>query len=199
MPNERTPFGGHIGDREAIVHGQRGDPVAREFDGGVEDLVLVERAAERDDHVLPGDAGREPSSQLDFDDAGHLPPGRAGGPYGRRVSPDDGRADAPHAAVHVAVAVGRDGEGVRKGVAFLDEDLMADPTTGGVEIDSLRARKGLDLGVFVQVLGRFVLDVVVERENRLPGRLDLPRSNRFEPKKKRKEGRKKSAHQTLQH
>jgi hypothetical protein len=67
------------------------------------------------------------------------------------------------------VAVGRDGEGIWKGIAFFDENLMADPTAGGVKIDSLRASESLDVGIFGQVLGRFVLNVVVECENRLPG------------------------------
>jgi hypothetical protein len=51
------------------------------------------------------------------------------------------------------VAVGRDGEGIWKGIAFFDKYLMADSTASGVKIDSLRARKSLNLGIFVQILG----------------------------------------------
>jgi hypothetical protein len=89
------------------------------------------------------------------------------------------------------VAVRRDSEVVRKRITFFDKDLMADSTASGVKIDSLRARKSFDVGIFGQILGRFILNVVVERENRLPGRLDLRRSDRLEPEKKKKEERKK--------
>jgi hypothetical protein len=88
------------------------------------------------------------------------------------------------------VAVRRDREGIRKRITFFDKDLMADSATGGVKIDSLCARKSLDVGIFGQILGRFVLNVVVEGKNRLPGRLDLRRSDRFEPKKKKEEKKK---------
>ena len=153
VPNERTPFSSHIGYREAIVDRQCGDTIARKFDSGIENLVLVKRAAQRDYHVLPGDTSDELSSQLDFDDTGHLPPGSPSRPYGRRVSSDDRRADAPHAPVHIAVAVRRDREGMWKRIAFFDKDLMADSTTSGVKIDSLRARKRFDVGIFGQILG----------------------------------------------
>jgi hypothetical protein len=61
---------------------------------------------------------------------------------------------------------------------------MAYSAAGGVKIDALRARESFDVGIFGQILGRFILNVVVECENRLPGRLYLRRSDRFEPKKK---------------
>jgi hypothetical protein len=89
------------------------------------------------------------------------------------------------------VAVRRDSEVVRKRITFFDKDLMADSTASGVKIDSLRARKSFDVGIFGQILGRFILNVVVERENRLPGRLDLRRSDRLEPEKKKKKKEKK--------
>ena len=84
------------------------------------------------------------------------------------------------------MAVGRDRECIWKGIAFLDEDLVADPAASGVKIDSLRARKSLNVGILGQILSRFILHVVVECEDRLPGRLDLRRSDRFEPNKKKK-------------
>ena len=46
---------------------------------------------------------------------------------------------------------------------------MANPTAGREKINSMRARKSLDISVLGQVLGRLVLNVVVEGEDRLPG------------------------------
>ena len=137
VSDERTPLSSHISNREAVVDGQTGDPIAREFDRGIEHLVLVKRAAQRDDHVLPGDASGQPAPELDLDHTGHLPPGGASGPYGRRVRSNDRRADTPNAAIHVAVAVGRDREGVWERITFFDEDLVADPTASGVKIDAM--------------------------------------------------------------
>jgi hypothetical protein len=51
------------------------------------------------------------------------------------------------------VAVRRDREGIWKRITFFDKDLMADSTASGVKIDSLRARKSLDVGIFSQILG----------------------------------------------
>ena len=65
------------------------------------------------------------------------------------------------------MAVRCDGERVRKGIAFLDEDLVPDSAAGGVEVDAVLAGEHLDACVLSEVLLRLVLDVVVEGEHRL--------------------------------
>ncbi len=40
-PCQRTPFGGHVGDREPFVHGQAGHPRSGELHHRVQDLALV--------------------------------------------------------------------------------------------------------------------------------------------------------------
>jgi len=63
--------------------------------------------------------------------------------------------------------VGRHNERARQDVAVRHHDLMADAGAGRVEVDALLSGEGLDLAVLGQVGLRLVLNVVVERENRL--------------------------------
>jgi hypothetical protein len=58
---------------------------------------------------------------------------------------------------------------VRESIAFFNEDLMTYAAAGRIKVYSLRPRKGLDISIFGQILGGFVLNVVVEREDRLAG------------------------------
>ena len=60
-------------------------------------------------------------------------------------------------------------ERVREGVTLLYEDLVANATTGGVEVDAMLPREGFNSSVLGQVLRRLVLNVVVEGENQLLG------------------------------
>jgi hypothetical protein len=54
---QRAPLRRHVGDGHALVHRHRGEPIAVELDGVVEDFILIEQPAQRDDHVLADDAG----------------------------------------------------------------------------------------------------------------------------------------------
>src|SRR5262249_5097032 len=96
-----APFGGHAGEGHALVDGQAGDPLTAELNGVVEDLVVVEQAAEGDDDVLADHAGAEAASEDDLGDGGDLPPGDAGGPDAGRVGSDDGGAEGGEGAIEV--------------------------------------------------------------------------------------------------
>ena len=79
------------------------------------------------------------------------------------------------------MTVARDRHDSRKRVALLNHDLVADSSSSGVEVDPVGARERLDARVLGEVGGRAVLDVVVEREDRLTGVGDLGGANRLEP------------------
>ena len=142
-----------------------GYPVASKFYGGVQNLVLVERAAESDDNVLSCYAVGQVTAKLDLDHARDLPPCFSGGPQSCSVCAHYGCANTADASVHVAVAIARDGESVGKCIALFYEDLVSNAPARRVKIDAMGARKGFDVCVFRQVFGRLVLDVVVEGEH----------------------------------
>jgi hypothetical protein len=169
---EGAPLGGHVGDGEAVVHGEAGDTVADELDGVVEDLVLVEQAAEGDDDILADDAGPEAAGECAAGDGWHLPPGLSCGPEAGGVGADDWGAEGGDGAVHVGVRVGADDHRAGDGVALLDHDLVGDAGAGGVEVDLVLEGELLDLGVLGEVLGGVVLDVVVDGEDGLGGVVD---------------------------
>jgi hypothetical protein len=58
---------------------------------------------------------------------------------------------------------------MRKGVTFFHEDLMTDATASGVKVDSMCPRERFNVRIFSQILGRFVLNVVIKGENGLCG------------------------------
>lgn len=70
------------------------------------------------------------------------------------------------------MTVTSDSEGVGKGVALFDEDLVADAATGGIEVNGMSAGESLYGSILGEVLGRLVLDIVVEGEYKLPGIVD---------------------------
>ena len=114
MPYKCTPLH-YCSNRQPVIDRQCSDAVAREFDSRIEHLVLVGRAAQRDDEG-PSPAVRLPrSSTLTM--RGTLPPRCASGPECRSVRSDDWRPDAPNASIHVPVAVRRDREGITEGNA----------------------------------------------------------------------------------
>jgi hypothetical protein len=68
-----------------------------------------------------------------------------------------------------------------KGIALLNHDLVSDTSPGGVKVDPIRMGESFDLGIFLQVLGRLVLDVVVEREDWLTRVVNFAGTDRLEP------------------
>ena len=127
----------------------------------VEDLVLVEEAAERDDDVLTGDVLWELALELYAGHWGNLPPGLAGGPDGGGVCTHDGGTEGTNTTVGVGVRVRRNGEVQWEGVSLLDHDLVADTPSGGVEVDAVLLGEVFDVPVLGEVLLGLVLDVVV--------------------------------------
>lgn len=99
----------------------------------------------------------------------------------RADSPNDGGSHASHTSVHVGMTVTRDGHDSREGVTLLNHDLMPNSPSGGVEVDTMGPRKGLDARVLGEVRRGTVLHVVVEGEDRLTRVRDLGRSNGLEP------------------
>lgn len=53
---------------------------------------------------------------------------------------------------------------------------MANSSTSGIEVDPMGARKLLYRGIFLEIFGSLVLNVVVESEYGLRGLKDLGRS-----------------------
>ncbi len=53
---QRAPLGGHVGDGHAGIHGKVCHSITHEFNGVIENLVSVEKSAQRDDDILAGNA-----------------------------------------------------------------------------------------------------------------------------------------------
>ena len=175
QPAQGTPLGSHICDCEAVVdrdaaHGLLG---AGELDGVVEDLVVVKQAAQGNDHVLSRHPRGQNTGQGDFGNGRNLPPRPAGSPDGHGICPHHGRAQAAHAAVHVAVRVGGDCDCARPGVALLNHDLVANTPASGVEVDAVLLCKLLDLPVLLEVRLALVLHIVIQGHDDLPVVVDL--------------------------
>ena len=134
---------------------------------------MVEEAAQRDDDVLADDAGLEAAVKLHPGHRRHLPPRPARRPDARGVRAHDRRPECVGGAVQVRVRVAAHHQAARRDVALLDHHLVADPRAGRVEVDPVLARKRLDLGVLAEVLGRGVLNVVVDGKDRLARVMDL--------------------------
>eukprot|EP00966_Prymnesium_polylepis_P106309 2462400-Prymnesium_polylepis.1 len=127
-------------------------------------------AAQHDDQVLARRALRQRPVQLDSRRRRHLPPSLAGRPDRRGVRPDDRRAEAAQAAVHVGVAVGGDDHRVGQHVALLDEHLVADASAGRVVVNPVRSGERRDGAVLVHVGLASILYVVVHRKYQLARR-----------------------------
>lgn len=115
-----APFGGHVGNGQAVVdrdacHGLFG---AGEFDGMVQNLVLVEETAQSDDHVLTRDTWGKDTSQGDLGDRRYLPPSAAGSVDAGCICSNNRGAETGYTPVHVRMTVARDGEGSGPGVSY---------------------------------------------------------------------------------
>ncbi len=171
-----APLGGHVGDGETGLHGERRHPGAGEFHRVVENLVVGVEPAKGHDQVLARNPGPQFPAKLHPGHRRHLPPGFAGGPQSRRVGADHGGAQRSDAAVHVRVGIRSHDQGAGPGVTLLDHHLVADSPPGRVKVDSVEACEGLDGGVLGLVFLGEVLDVVVESEDRLPWVVDAGRA-----------------------
>ena len=52
---QRSPFGRHVGDAEALIHRETCDAVADKLDDHVQHFIVIEHAAQRDNDVLAHD------------------------------------------------------------------------------------------------------------------------------------------------
>ena len=161
--HQRAPFGGHVGDAQARVHGERRHARASELDGGIQHFFVVVETAQRDDDVFAGHARGQLAFEHHLDGARNLPPEFARCPDGCRVGANHGRADCAERAIHVGVRVGRDHEVARQHIATLHHDLVADARTRRVEVDAMLRSESFHAAVFGEVRLVRVLDVVVER------------------------------------
>lgn len=79
------------------------------------------------------------------------------------------------------MTVASNSESIGKCISLLNEDLVSDAPTSGEEVDTVLASERLDGKVFGEVFFRFVLDIVIEGENKLSGVSDLCSTYGFEP------------------
>ena len=118
-------FDGHVGQREAFVHGQRLDGRAAELERLVGGAVGAQAADDRKDEVFGGDAVGKAPADLDAKRLGHAQPGLPG----RHADGDVGRAHAggegAQGAGRAGVRVGADHQVARLGVG-LGHALVAD-------------------------------------------------------------------------
>ena len=72
-------FDRHVGDGEAVVHGERGDPVPCKLQGAVERSVHADHPDQMQDHVLAADMLRKRAFQRHFDRGRNFEPVFSGG------------------------------------------------------------------------------------------------------------------------
>jgi hypothetical protein len=159
-----APLRGQVRQRTAVVLRERRQPRAADLDRGAEHVVRVE-GTEDERYVLPGAALGKAPRKDDPHDLRDLPPEDPRGPDRGGVRPRHRDAERPFGAVHVRVRVGGGDDRSRGHVTPLDHDLVADPRSGRVELDSLLAGERLDGGVARAMILGAILHVVVERHD----------------------------------
>ena len=178
--HQRSPLGAHVRDGESCIHRQTGHARPHELNRSVECLVVVEEAAQGDDHVFAADTLTQLALQHNLDGPRNLPPEFARGPHRSRIGAYDGRSNGAERSVHIRVRIGGDDKRSRHNITALHHDLVADARTCGIEIDSVFFGKGLDRAVFLQVDLILILDVVIEGKDKLFGLANLFRADCFE-------------------
>ena len=173
--SESAPFRGHVRDGQALVNRNGTECLvgAGEFNGVVQNLVLVEEAGKRDNNVLAGHTIWQGPSKVDLGHRWDLPPCFASRPDARGVGSDHRGSQASNAAVHVGVTVGSHSDSAWPSIALLDHDLVANTASSRVEDDVLLLGEFFNLVVLLQVLLRLVLHIVVERHDDLFRVVDL--------------------------
>ena len=101
-------FDRHVGDGEAVVHGERGDPVPSKLQGAVERSVHSDHPDQMQDHVLAADMLRKRAFQRYFDRGRHFEPVFAGGNARRHIRGADPGGKCAQSAVGAGMAVRTD-------------------------------------------------------------------------------------------
>ena len=96
---------GHVGDGEAVVHGQLGDTLTRKLDGLIKCAVHADHTDEVEDHVLTADVLVKLAHQVDLDGGGHLEPVLARDHAGGHVGGANTRGEGTQRAVGAGVGV----------------------------------------------------------------------------------------------
>jgi hypothetical protein len=159
---DRAPFGGHVGNSQTFIDREVLYTFPDEFDGAIEDFVVVEVSSKRDNDVLSSDTGRQLPLQFDLDDFGNLPPEFAGCPDTSSVGSDDGSTQAANATIMVRMTVTSHYHLSWPCITLLYHDLVANTSSCGVEVDSVLLGKLFNLAVLGKIRFRFVLYIVVE-------------------------------------
>ena len=133
----------------------------------IQNVVLVEEAAQSDDNIFSSHAFRKYTLEDNVRDRRYLPPRSACSPDTRSICPYDWCTQAADAAVHVRMRVAGHDECSWPSIALFNHDLMSDASSSRIEVDTLLLRKLFNLSVLCQVLFRLVLDIVVKRHNNL--------------------------------
>ena len=97
---------GHVGDGEAVVHGERGNALPGKLQRLIEGAVHADLADQMENHVLAGYHGLELALQGDLNGGGHLEPQKAGGHGGGHVGGSDAGGEGAQSAVGAGVGVG---------------------------------------------------------------------------------------------
>ena len=97
---------GHVGDGEAVVHGQGGHALPGELQGLIQGTVHPDLADQVQDHILAADAGLELPLQGHLDGRGDLEPQQAGGHARSHVGGADAGGEGTQRAVGAGMGVG---------------------------------------------------------------------------------------------
>ena len=97
---------GHVGDSEAVVHGQRGHPLPGELQGLIQGAVHADPTDQVEDDVLAADHGLEFSLQHHLDGSGDLEPQQAGNHGGSHIRRADAGGEGPQRPIGTGVGVG---------------------------------------------------------------------------------------------
>ena len=97
---------GHVGDGEAVVHGQGGYALPGELQGLVQSAVHADPADQVEDDVLAADHGLELSLQHHLDGGGDLEPQQAGGHGGGHIRGADAGREGPQRSIGAGVGIG---------------------------------------------------------------------------------------------
>ena len=98
---------GHVGDGEAVIHGQGGHPLPSELQGLIQGAVHADLADQVEDDVLAADHGLEFSLQHHLDGSGDLEPQQASSHGGRsHIRRADAGGEGPQRPIGTGVGVG---------------------------------------------------------------------------------------------
>ena len=104
----RAGLNSHVGDAQAVVHGQGLDALARKFERLVERAVHADLADQVEDHILAADPFGGLAYEFHLDSGGDFEPRLACDHAGGHVGGADARGERAERAVSTGVGIGAD-------------------------------------------------------------------------------------------